>query len=132
MTYENLSNWFYSWKSCLKIHNYIDTLSNFLGLPRWLSGRESICQCRRLKFDSWVGKIPWRRKWQLTPIFLTGKIQWSEEPGGLQSMGSQRVRHDWAYTYMHLHQKSFLACSLKFFVLCHHIFFFFHTPAFIW
>ena len=29
---------------------------------RWLSGKESTCQCRRCGFDSWVGKIPWRRK----------------------------------------------------------------------
>ena len=29
-------------------------------------------QCRRCRFDSWVGKIPWRRKWQPTPVFLPG------------------------------------------------------------
>ena len=37
------------------------------------SGKESACQCRRCKglgFDPWVGKIPWRRKWQPTPVFL--------------------------------------------------------------
>ena len=42
-----------------------------------------------------VGKIPWRRKWQPTPLFLPGYSPWTEEPGGLQSMGSQRVGHDW-------------------------------------
>ena len=32
-----------------------------------------IClQCRRPGFDPWVGKIPWRRKWQSTPVFLPG------------------------------------------------------------
>ena len=30
-------------------------------------------QCGRPGFDPWVGKIPWRRKWQLTPVFLPGK-----------------------------------------------------------
>ena len=30
-------------------------------------------QCRRPGFDSWVGKIPWRRKWQSTPALLSGK-----------------------------------------------------------
>ena len=30
-------------------------------------------QCRRPGFDLWVGKMPWRRKWQLTPVFLPGK-----------------------------------------------------------
>ena len=46
------------------------------GLPRWLSTKESTCQCRRyrrLGFDPWVGKMPWHRKWQPTPTFLTGK-----------------------------------------------------------
>ena len=43
---------------------------------------------------TWVEKIPWRREWQPTPVFLPGESPWTEEPGGLQSMGSQRVRHD--------------------------------------
>ena len=61
-----------------------------LRLPRWLSGKESSCQCRRSKrcgFNPWVGKIPWRRAWQ--PIFLPQwRIPWTEEPGRLQSMGT--------------------------------------------
>ena len=43
---------------------------------RWYSGKESACQRRRYKrqeFNPWVGKIPWRRKWQPTSIFLPGK-----------------------------------------------------------
>ena len=46
------------------------------GLPMWHSGKESACQCRRHKtcrFNSWAGKIPWRRKQQLNPVFLPGK-----------------------------------------------------------
>ena len=46
------------------------------GLSRWHSIKESICQCRRGKrrrFIPWVGKNPWRRKWQPTPVFLPGK-----------------------------------------------------------
>ena len=38
--------------------------------------------------------IPWRRAWQPTPVFLPGESLWTEETGGLQSMGSQRVGHD--------------------------------------
>ena len=38
-------------------------------------------------------EVPGSRKWQSTPVFLPGKIPWTEEPGGLQSMGSQRVGH---------------------------------------
>ena len=43
------------------------------GLPWWLSSKEPAQQCRRRRFDSWVGKRPWRRKWQPTPVFLPGK-----------------------------------------------------------
>ena len=43
------------------------------GLPRWHCGKESACQGRRLRFDPWVRKIPWRRKWQPTPVFLPGE-----------------------------------------------------------
>ena len=51
-------------------------------------------------WDTWVRSLgweyPWRRAWQLTPVYLPGESPWTEEPGGLQSMGSQRVRHDWS------------------------------------
>ena len=40
---------------------------------RWLSGKESTCQSRRLKFDRWVRRIPWRGKWHPTPVSLPGK-----------------------------------------------------------
>ena len=40
-------------------------------------------------FDLWIRKIPWRRIWQPTPVFLLGVSPWTEEPGGLQSIGSQ-------------------------------------------
>ena len=69
-----------------------------VGFPRWLSGKESACQCRRREFDPWVGKIPWRRVWQPTPVFssLVWKIPWTEEPGGLSLWGHKTVRHDLA------------------------------------
>ena len=44
--------------------------------PRWCSDKESACQSRRQKrhrFNTWVGKIPWRRKWQPTPVLLPGE-----------------------------------------------------------
>ena len=46
-----------------------------MGFPWWLRGKESACKCKRRRFDPWVGKIPWRRKWQPTLIFLPGKSQ---------------------------------------------------------
>ena len=59
-----------------KFHLILDTLHT--RLPRWPSGKESACQCRRCqryRFDPSVGKIPWSRKWQPNPVFLPGKFQ---------------------------------------------------------
>ena len=50
------------------------------GLPWWLSGKESFCQCRQMWFDPWSGKIPWKRKWQPTPVF------WPRESQGQGSL----------------------------------------------
>ena len=61
-------------------------------------------------------RIPMDRgAWQ-APVFLPGESPWTEEPGGLQSMGLQRVRHDWATQHTaHLHPEdlclSFLISS---------------------
>ena len=59
------------------------------GLSRWHRGKESPCNAGDVGCNPRVGKIPWSRKWQPTPVFLPGK--WTEVPGGLQSMGTQRV-----------------------------------------
>ena len=64
------------------------------GLPRWLSGKESACQCRRLG-----QKDPWRRKWQPTPEFLPWKSQGQRSLVGYSPWGSKRVGHDWANTH---------------------------------
>ena len=72
-------------------------LSECIGLPRWLSGKNkqtNHLSCRRCGLDPWMEKIPWRRKWQSTLVFLPGKSHGPEEPCGLRFMGSKRVRHD--------------------------------------
>ena len=48
-------------------------MTHYFKIPGGSSGKESTCPCQRLKrhgFDPWVGKIPWRRKCQPTPVFL--------------------------------------------------------------
>ena len=60
-------------------------------LPWWLSGKESACQC---KFDPWVRKIPWRRKWQPTPVFLFGQSHGQRSLVAYSPWGHQRVRDD--------------------------------------
>ena len=74
--------------------------THFKCFPRGTSGKEITSQCRRHKrcgFSLWVGKIPWRRKWQPTPIFLPGEFQGQRSLAGCsQSMGLQRAEHDWS------------------------------------
>ena len=71
--------------SWLYMHEFISGLYPLQRLPWWPSGQEPACQCRRHGFDPWVGKIPWRRKWQPTPVFLPGKLH-----------EQRRLSMDWA------------------------------------
>ena len=65
----------------------------FLGFPGGSDNKESACNVEEL--GSVPGWIPWRRARQPTPVVLPGESPWTEEPGGLQSMVSLRVGHDW-------------------------------------
>ena len=71
-----------------------------LGFQGGTSDKEPTCQWRRLKrcaFNPWVGKIPWRRAWKPTPVFLPGESQGQRSLASyIQSMGLQRIRHKWA------------------------------------
>ena len=49
---------------------------------------------RRWRFNPWVGKIPWRRKWQLTPVLLPGRSHRQRSLAGYSPWGHRRVRHD--------------------------------------
>ena len=84
-------------------HTFLPTFSTFgllmskkdLGLPRWCKGKESTYQCvrcRRQRLDPWVRKIPWRRKWQPTPVFLSGKFHGQRSLVG-HSPGSRKELH---------------------------------------
>ena len=70
-------------------------IQSYLGLPIWCRGKKSAYQCRRHGFSPWVGKIPGSRKCiHFHSSILAWEIPWTEEPGGPQSMGFQRVGHD--------------------------------------
>ena len=75
-------------------HNWSDLAA--AATYHWLSGKESACQCRRHKFDPWVRKIPWRRKWQLTPVFFPGKSHGQRILEDYSPWGYRRVKHDLA------------------------------------
>ena len=83
--------------------NYADTVPAVLvpaswneGLPRWLSGKESACQCWRRQFNPWVRKIPWRKKCQPTPVFLPGKSHGQRTMAGYSPWVRKKVGHNWA------------------------------------
>ena len=63
--------------------------------PSGANGKEPACQCRRLKgseFDPWVGKIPWRRAWQPTPVFLSGESHGQRSLAGCGPWGHKKSR----------------------------------------
>ena len=76
------------------VWRFLKTLSGAaIGLPTWLSGKELACQCRGCGFSHWVRKIPWRRKWQPTPIFLPGKSHGQRSLAGYSAWG-RKVGHN--------------------------------------
>ena len=66
------------------------------GFPGSSAGKEFAGKAGDMGSTPGLGRSLWRRAWQPTPVFLAGESPWTEEPGGLQFMGSQRVGHDWA------------------------------------
>ena len=77
-----------------------------LGLAWWTRWERIHLQCERYGFDPWVGKIPLQEEMVTHSSLLAGKTPWTEKPGGLLSMGPQRVGHDWACTQQQGFSKS--------------------------
>ena len=69
----------------------LDPLNFILG---WLSGKESACKEEK-QIRSLGPKDPLEEEVATHSSILAGEIPWTEEPGGLQSIGSQRVGHNW-------------------------------------
>ena len=75
--------------------------ANLWGLPRWLNGKVSACQCR-----TWVWSLGWEdpleEEMATLSSILAWRILWTEEPGRPQSMGSQSQTqlNDWALEYL--------------------------------
>ena len=64
-----------------------NTHSSILRPPWWLRPQRILLQCSRPGFDPSVGKIPWRRAWQPTPVFLPEESLWTEEPADYSPRG---------------------------------------------
>ena len=79
----------------------------FLGSAGGSDGKEPACQYRRSGFHPWVRKIPWRRKWQPTPVLLPGEFheQWSlagYSPWGHKESDTTELL---THTHTHTHTK---------------------------
>ena len=72
---------------------YLRRNSMNLGFPDISAGKESTCNAGEPGLIPGLGRSPGGRAWQHTPVSLPGESPLSEEPGGLQSTGSQKVRH---------------------------------------
>ena len=88
----------------LRVSNFVQLQINLgtilgEGLLWWLRWYKNLPGMQ----ETWVWSLdqedPWEKGMATHSSILAWKILWSEEPGGLQSMGSQRVRHDWALTH---------------------------------
>ena len=76
---------------------YLMVFYTYLANPQVHSGKESACHCRRHErcgFNPCVEKIPWRRKWQPSPVFLPGESHGQRTLVGYGPWGSKRVVHD--------------------------------------
>ena len=75
-------------------------------VPGGASVREPVCQCRRCKrdkFSPWVGKIPWRRKWQPSPVFLPGESHGQRSLLGFGPQGHKELDTTEVTEHTHSH-----------------------------
>ena len=80
---------------------------------RWPSGKESTCQCRRHKrgeFNPRVRKIPLRRKWQPTLVFLPGKFHGQRSLAGYSPQGHKSIWHDSATEQPYTGKRDYCLC----------------------
>ena len=104
MPFSRESSWSRSWTwvSCISciakqiLYHWAtrEILAVLLRSANWCAtGKESTCQCRRHKrcrFSPWVRKIPWRRKWQPTLLFLPGEFHGQRCLAGYSSWGHKQ------------------------------------------
>ena len=77
----------------IALYEIVGSALGFLGGAR---GKEPACQCgrhKRQKFDPWVRKIPWSRKWEPNPVSLPGESHGQRSLVGYSPWG-RRVGHD--------------------------------------
>ena len=112
----------------------MDATRDYHGLPWWLSWSRICLKCRRPGFDPWVGKIPWRREWQPTPVFWPGEFHRFYSPWGHKELDmTEQLPLDFTSLFRDYHAKwsqserdAFLPLKRKpCCVLC-------HSPVLFW
>ena len=107
---------------------YYQSNAGLMGFPRRCSVKEPACQCRghkRCGFDPWVGKMPWRRRWQPTAESLPSKSHGQRNLVGYSPWDykHQTWLNNWAPAHTELWKskcgKSFVLLSLNFFFVTH-------------
>ena len=85
-----------NYRLCLSGDFQLISLPIFLGFPGGSEGKQSACNAGDLSSITWVGTIPWRRKWQPTPVFLPGESGGQRSLAGYSPWG-HRVGHNWEH-----------------------------------
>ena len=124
--YSGLTSFRMDWLDLLAVQGTLNSLlqhNNFkasilgaqpsLGFPRGSDGNKICLQCGRPRFNCWVGKIPWRRKWHSTPVLLPG-----ESHGGRSLVGCSPWGHKELDTTERCHFTRYGTSSL---VSSHHV-----------
>ena len=84
--------------------NFLPSLSCLWGFPGGTSGKESTYQYRWYSFNPWVQQMPWRRKWQPTPVFLPGESHGQGSLVGYSPWGCSGAQlSNWTHTHTHTH-----------------------------
>ena len=93
---------------------YICTYIHIYGLPRGLSSKETTCQSRqKTQVPSLGREDPVEKEMATRSSILAWKIPWTEEPGGLQAIGSHGVGHDqaWTHAYTYTYIYTYVYCK---------------------
>ena len=104
-----VSQWWFQTLTQLPALPPVTALPELMGFPGGSSREESACNA--CGFNPQVRKMPWRRKWQLIPVFLPGESHGQRSLVGYSSWG-HRVGHDWVTEHTHTHTQTPKQCSV--------------------
>ena len=90
----------------------------YIILPWWFRQSRICLQCGRPRFDSWIGKIPWRREWVPTPVFLSREFHGQRSLAGYSPHGCKESEMTEQLTFT---WKNLLEKNMVFSMSCDHI-----------